>query len=138
MLLLLILGLGAYTSAENGHFLTQFNFLSMLLLASALVFISLGQLIVLLTGGIDLSVGPLTGLVVVVLSFFAAAGKSDARLLLGILAVIGAAVAVGLTNAALVRIVRLAPVLATLATYIVIQGVSLLLRETRAASTGPA
>ena len=46
----------------------------MLLLASALVFISLGQLTVLLTGGIDLSVGPLTGLVVVVLSFFAAAG----------------------------------------------------------------
>ena len=46
----------------------------MLLLASALVFVSLGQLIVVLTGGIDLSVGPLTGLVVVVLSFFAGGG----------------------------------------------------------------
>ena len=50
--------------------------------------------------------------------------------MLGILAVIGTALAVGLTNAALVRIVRLAPVLATLATYIVLQGISLLLRET--------
>ena len=36
--------------------------------------ISLGQLIVLLTGAIDLSVGPLTGLVVVVFSFFAQPG----------------------------------------------------------------
>ena len=42
---------------------------------------------------------------------------------------IGVALAVGLTNAMLVRVFRLAPVLATLATYIVIQGVSLLLRS---------
>ena len=80
---LLILALGAFTSAENGHFLTQFNFLGMLLLASALVFISLGQQTVLLPGGIDLSVGPLRGLVVVVLSFFVDRGpgavRADAR-----------------------------------------------------------
>ena len=130
VLLLLIGGLTLWTSQSNGFFLTQFNFVSMLLLASALGFIALGQLIVMLTGGIDLSVGPLTGLVVVVLSFFAGAGQSDARLLLGLLAVIGTALAVGLTNVALVKIVRLAPVLATLATYIVLQGISLLLRET--------
>ena len=126
----LIAGLTLYTSASNDRFLTEFNFVSMLLLASALAFIALGQLIVMLTGGIDLSVGPLTGLVVVVMSFFAGAGQSEVRLWVGVLAVIGVAVAVGLTNAALVRVVRLAPVLATLATYIVLQGVSLLLRET--------
>jgi ribose transport system ATP-binding protein len=130
VLAVLIAGLTLYTSASNDRFLSEFNFVSMLLLASALGFIALGQLIVLLTGGIDLSVGPLTGLVVVVMSFFAGAGQSEARLWLGVLAVIGTAVAVGLTNAALVRVVRLAPVLATLATYIVLQGISLLLRET--------
>ena len=130
VLAVLIAGLTLSTSASNDRFLTQFNFVSMLLLASALGFIALGQLIVMLTGGIDLSVGPLTGLVVVVMSFFAGAGQSEARLWVGVLAVIGTAVAVGLVNAALVRIVRLAPVLATLATYIVLQGVSLLLRET--------
>jgi ribose transport system ATP-binding protein len=130
VLLVLIAGLTLWTSESNGFFLTKFNFVSMLLLASALGFIALGQLIVMLTGGIDLSVGPLTGLVVVVLSFFAGAGQSDARFWLGVLAVIGTALAVGLTNVALVKIVRLAPVLATLATYIVLQGISLLLRET--------
>jgi ribose transport system ATP-binding protein len=99
------------------------------LLASALALVALGQLIVLLTGAIDLSVGPLTGLVVVVFSFFAGQGQSSGRLVLGLLAVLGVAVAVGLTNAMLVRVFRLAPVLATLSTYIVIQGISLLLRS---------
>ena len=58
VLLLLIGGLTLYTSGSNDRFLTEFNFVSMLLLASALGFIALGQLIVMLTGGIDLSVGP--------------------------------------------------------------------------------
>jgi len=61
------------------------------------------------------------------LQLFLAAGQ---RVRLGILAVLGTALAVGLTNALLVRVVRLAPVIATLATYIVLQGISLLLRET--------
>jgi ribose transport system ATP-binding protein len=129
VLALLVLGLGGYTTARNGLFFSQFNFQTMLLLTSALALASLGQLIVLMTGAIDLSVGPLTGLVVVVFSFFAGQGQSHGRLILGLLVVLGVAVAVGLTNAILVRVFRLASVLATLATYIVIQGVSLLLRS---------
>ena len=129
VLVLLILALGGYTTGHNSRFLSQFNFQSMLLLTSALVLIALGQLIVLLTGAIDLSVGPLTGLVVVVMSFFAGDGQSGGRLALGVLAVIGVALLVGLVNATLVLVFRLASVLATLATYIVIQGVSLLLRS---------
>jgi ribose transport system ATP-binding protein len=128
VLALLIVALGAYTSSANDFFLSPLNLVGMLLLATALAFISLGQLIVVLTGAIDLSVGPLTGLVVVVLSFFAARGQSGGRLAVGAMAVLGVAVLVGLTNATLVRVLRLAPVLATLATYIVIQGASLLLR----------
>ncbi|HEY1509278.1 MAG TPA: ATP-binding cassette domain-containing protein [Solirubrobacteraceae bacterium] len=124
----LILGLGIYTSASNGRFLTALNFQGMLLLASALALISFGQLIVLLTGGIDLSVGPLSGLTVVVFSFFAADGQGAGRLLLGLLAVIGVAMAVGLANGVQVRVFRIAAVLATLATYIVLQGISLALR----------
>jgi ribose transport system ATP-binding protein len=129
VLLVLILGLTGYTRSSNAFFLSDFNITGMLLLTSALAFISLGQLIVVLTGGIDLSVGPLTGLVVVVLSFFVGAGDSGLTLVLGLLAVVGTAVAVGLTNGVLIRVFRLAPVLATLATYIVLQGFSFLLRS---------
>ncbi len=128
VLAVLIATLGIYTTARNSHFFSAFNFQSMLLLTSALALIALGQLVVLLTGAIDLSVGPLTGLVVVVFSFFAGQGQGTGMLVLGVLAVIGVALAVGLVNAALVRLFRLAAVLATLATYIAIQGVSLLLR----------
>jgi ribose transport system permease protein/ribose transport system ATP-binding protein len=129
VLAVLIVALGLYTGLVHGRFFSQFNFVSMLLLTSALAFVALGQLIVLLTGAIDLSVGPLTGLVVVVFSFFSTQGQSHGMLVLGILAVIGVALAVGLTNVLLVRVFRLASVLATLATYIAIQGVSLLLRS---------
>jgi len=128
VLAVLVLALGVFTTAENSRFFSQFNVLSMLLLASALVFIAYGQLTVLMTAGIDLSVGPLAGLVVVVLSFFVTAGKGPGDLVLGILAVIGTAVAVGLTNGVLICGLRLTPVLATLATYIVLQGISQLLR----------
>src|SRR2546425_252371 len=128
VLALLVLAVGAYTFSANSLFLTRFNFVAMLLFASALAFVSFGQLIVLLTGGIDLSVGPLTGLVVVVFSFFAAQGQSDGRLALGVAAIIAVALGVGLTNGLLVRAFRLAPVLATLAIFFVLQGVSMLLR----------
>ncbi|MDX6512281.1 MAG: ribose transport system permease protein rbsA [Gaiellaceae bacterium] len=133
----LVAGLGAYTASRNDFFLTKFNLIGMLLLASALALIALGQLIVLLTGGIDLSVGPLTALVVVVLSFFSTQSDSHGRLVLGILAVVGVALVVGLTNGILVRVFKLAPVLATLATYIVIQGVALLLRPQPAGYVRP-
>lgn len=137
VLVALILALGAYTTADNSLFLTRFNLTSMLLLASALGFVALGQLIAMLTGGIDLSVGPLTGLVLVVMSFFATASDSGGRLVLAFLAVIATAAAVGLTNVTLIRVFRLAPVLATLATYIVIQGISLLLRPQPAGFVRP-
>jgi ribose transport system ATP-binding protein len=134
VLLALILALGAYTAATNDRFMTDYNFSGpaggLLLLASALIFVSLGQLVTLLTAGIDLSVGPLMGLTVVVLSFFAGSGQSGGTLALGILAIIGCALAVGLTNVTLIRVFRLAPVLATLSTFIVIEGVMLLARPT--------
>ena len=70
ILLALIVLLGVYTASISEFFLTARSINGALFLVSALAFVSMGQLIVLLTGGIDLSVGPLTGLTVVILSFF--------------------------------------------------------------------
>jgi ribose transport system ATP-binding protein len=128
VLALLVVLFAAYTNAKNGAFLNERSVSGMLLLTSALAFIAFGQLCVLLTGGVDLSVGPAAGLTVVVLSFFVDTGSGAGDLVVGILAVTVIAIAVGLVNGLLVRWAGLAPVLATLATYIVLQGVSLLLR----------
>jgi ribose transport system ATP-binding protein len=128
VLLVAILALGAFASIISPYYLTGRNFSNMLTLLTAATFISLGQLVVLLAGGIDLSVGPLTGLVVVVASFFVNEGVSVGSIIIGFLLSLLVAVGVGCTNWFLTRQARITPVIATLTTYMGLQGVSLLLR----------
>jgi ribose transport system ATP-binding protein len=130
----LILGLAMvllaiYTWNTNGRFLATFNLTSMMTLLAALAFIAFGQLIVIMTAGIDLSVGPLAGLLVVISSFFVLEHKSTATIVLGFVLMLAVAIAVGLINASFVQFARFTPVAATLATYIALQGISLLLRH---------
>jgi ribose transport system ATP-binding protein len=128
----LILALGVYTYSVNPFFLSSRSLGGSLYLMSALCFVSIGQLIVLLTGGIDLSVGPLTGLTVVILSFFWTDGQGSAEFILGLGVAAAAALTVGFTNGFLVRQIGLTPVIATLSAFIGLQGVALLLRSTPA------
>ena len=130
ILALAILLLGIYTASQSSFYLTSRNFSALFFLLTALVFVGLGQLIVMMAGGIDLSVGPLAGLLVVVASFFVTAGTGVGGLLVGLLAMIAVAIAVGTANGAFVRWVRMPPIIATLVMFIVLQGVALLLRET--------
>ena len=65
------------------NYLSAFNISNILLLATALGFIALGQTVALLMGGIDLSVGPLAGFLVVVASFFINDGQSPQTIALG-------------------------------------------------------
>jgi ribose transport system ATP-binding protein len=121
--------LALYTWNDNGRFLGTFNLTSMMTLLAALAFISFGQLIVIMTAGIDLSVGPLAGLLVVVASFFVTEHKSTGTIVIGFVLMLAVAVAVGLINGSFIRFGRFTPVAATLATYIALQGISLLLRH---------
>ncbi|MGW4487808.1 ATP-binding cassette domain-containing protein [Amycolatopsis sp. NPDC004368] len=128
VLALVILALGGYTFAHNVRFLAPFNITSLLTLLTALAFISLGQTIVIMTGGIDLSVGPLAGLLVVIASFFVTDGKSPVLVVLAFVIMLVVAVASGLLNGVLIRFGGFTAVAATLTLYIGLQGVSLLLR----------
>ena len=60
-----MVALGAYVLSHNSRYLSDFNITSVELACAALGFISLGQTFALLLGGIDLSVGPLAGFLVV-------------------------------------------------------------------------
>ena len=128
VLALVILALGAYTFAHNARFLAPFNVTSLLTLLTALAFISLGQTIAIMTGGIDLSVGPLAGLLVVIASFFVTDGASPVVIALAFVIMLAVAVASGLLNGVLVRFGGFTAVAATLTLYIGLQGISLLLR----------
>ena len=100
-----------------------------MLLVAALGFIALGQTVALLTGGIDLSVGPLAGLLVVVGSFFINDGKSAVVMLLGFVLMFLTAATTGALNGSLIRFGKFTAVAATLTTYIGLQGISFLLRD---------
>ncbi len=121
--------LGLYVFGQNENYLSSFNISNILLLATALGFIALGQTVALLMGGIDLSVGPLAGFLVVVASFFINDGQSPQTIALGFALMFLAAVAVGTINGCLIRFANFTPIAATLAMYIGLQGLSFVLRD---------
>ncbi len=121
--------LGLYVFSQNANFLSSFNIYNILLLATALGFIALGQTVALLMGGIDLSVGPLAGFLVVVASFFVNDDKSAAMIMAGFVLMFAGALMVGAINGILIRFANFTPIAATLAMYIGLQGMSFLLRD---------
>jgi ribose transport system ATP-binding protein len=121
--------LGLYVFSQNSNYLSSFNIYNILLLATALGFIALGQTIPLLMAGIDLSVGPLAGFLVVVASFFVNDGKSSTMIAVGFLLMFAGAFIVGAINGVLIRFANFTPIAATLAMYIGLQGMSFLLRD---------
>ncbi len=98
VLAVLIIALGAYATGHNIRFVSAFNIEKMLLLTAALSFVGFGQMCVILTGGIDVSVGPLVGLAVVIASFFFIDGSTAGLMIVGLLAMFAAGAAVGLAN----------------------------------------
>jgi ribose transport system ATP-binding protein len=124
-----MIALGAYVWSQNDRYFSDFNITSVMFACAALGFISLGQTFALLLGGIDLSVGPLAGFLVVVASFFILDGKSAGMWVLGFAAMLGCALAVGLLNGSLIRFARFTPVAATLVTSIALGGLAFTLRD---------
>jgi ribose transport system ATP-binding protein len=119
--------LGIYTTTQDSAFLGSFNVSNLLLLSTALILVSMGQLIVLLTAGVDLSVGPMMGLGLVVITSFATDSAGTGGFILGLVVLLAAGLVVGLVNGGLVRLAKIPPVIATLATFIAIQGVALII-----------
>ncbi len=121
--------LGLYVFSQNSNFLSFFNIYNILLLATALGFIALGQTVALLMAGVDLSVGPLAGFLVVVASFFINDDKSVGMMILGFALMFVSAFVVGSINGVLIRFANFTPIAATLAMYIGLQGMSFILRD---------
>ena len=121
--------LALYVFGQNENYLSSFNVSNILILATALGFIALGQTIALLMGGIDLSVGPLAGFLVVIGSFFVNDGQAATTMALGFALMFCAALVVGLINGCLIRFANFTPIAATLAMFIGLQGMSFVLRD---------
>ena len=125
VLTLIILG---GTQALNGYFLSAFSIKSILTFFSILGFLSSAQLATVLVGAIDLSIGPLAGLCVVLASFLAPDGVPPGPLAAGLILILMFTVGFGLLQGLLITSLRLPAIVVTIATFIGLQGVSLLLR----------
>jgi ribose transport system ATP-binding protein len=128
MLAAAICALGIYTAQLNPHYLSTRNLSGMLAMVATLALVAYGQQTIMLVGGIDLSVGPLMGLLVVVQSYFNHAGATPGLQSAGWLIVLAVALAVGLLNWALIDPLQLHPMAATLATSMAIQAAALMMR----------
>jgi ribose transport system ATP-binding protein len=118
------------TQALNGYFLSPFSIRSILSFFSILAFLSSAQLATVLVGSIDLSIGPLAGLCVVLASFLAPDGVEPGPLAAGLICIVLFTTGFGLLQGLLITSLRLPAIVVTIATFIGLQGVSLLLRPT--------
>jgi len=125
----LILALGAFATVRQDAFLTSFNLNNLLLLAMPLALVSLGQTCALLVGGFDVSVAALMTFCVVVASYTMAFDKSGWALVPGGLVLIAVGLGTGVFNAVIIRVLKLPSIIATLGTFSILEGASLLLRD---------
>ena len=116
------------TGAINEFFLNAFNIETMLTFLAILAFISIGQLLTILVGRIDLSVGALAGFVVVLASFLTPDGAGVAATVWGAALILVIAAGFGLLQGWMITWLNIPAIVVTLATFIGLQGLSLVLR----------
>ncbi|MEZ5668355.1 MAG: ATP-binding cassette domain-containing protein [Alphaproteobacteria bacterium] len=134
---LLVLLVGAFATSQADTFLTTLNARHLLLATVPLALVAMAQLNALLVGGFDMSVGSLMSVTVVSASFLIAAEASAFAVVAGTLACLAIGVAVGVVNGGMIRRLRINPVITTIATLSVLQGIALYLRPTPAGFVSP-
>jgi ribose transport system permease protein len=127
--LLALLALIVFGWLRYENFLGSFNVLSVLRYNSMFALVALGMCFVIITGGIDLSVGSVAALGSVV-----AALLSPYGVLPGLIGGLAAGLAVGLINAFVIIRLNILPFIATLATMLAASGCALLLAGNQSVS----
>jgi ribose transport system permease protein len=111
----------------SGDFLTVTNLLNVGVQAAVTAILAFGQTYVIISGGIDLSVGGVAALSAVVLAWTATSHGTPWPLATGLALVVG--VACGLANGALITYGKLPPFIATLAMQGVARGLGLVFSQ---------
>lgn len=126
--------LGIATAIVAPAFLSPLSMSQLLAASATLILVGLAQLLVVMTGGIDLSIGSVVALSGVVISFF---GSSGGMFALGVVLAVLAGAFVGLINGLLVTRLSIPPVIATLVTSIAVVGLAQVLRPFPGGSSTP-
>ncbi len=127
---LLVVALLSYTNGRFEGFINRTNILNILILAIPLALAAIAQTHAILVGYLDLSVGAMISFGVVAASFLMGADATNSEIAIATLAILGGGVGLGLSNAGLIRGVKIPSLIATLATLSILDGISLTLRPT--------
>jgi ribose transport system ATP-binding protein len=127
---LILVLLGAYTQSQESSFLTPAGIYNVLLLALPLAAVAAAEFVVMFIGGIDISVAGTMGVTVCLLSFWVQSGSTVVALFLSLLIGICVGILIGIGNSTLIERLQISPVIATIATLGILQGVGLTLRPT--------
>ncbi len=117
----------------ESRFFGAFNLFNVLRTASFLAIVAAGQMLVIIVGGLDLSVGAVIALAstvtakVMAVLFVAMPDAPGLSIACGVLAGIGCGFGVGLVNGLLVAFLRISPFMVTLGTLSIASGIALLL-----------
>lgn len=129
VLALIAIVLGIYVASQDEFFLTARNLTPLLALLAPLALVALAQTTAMLGGGLDLSVGPLSGFLLVIASFYVVDDVPGGWLLIGFALIVVLALAVGAANGVTVQWLKINAVIATLVMFMLLRGISLTLRE---------
>lgn len=123
----LVAVIAALTASQSPYFLGANNLGDLALQITPLALAALGQLAVILLGGVDLTVGPVISLVTAIGSYLLTQ-DGPVGIAAGLAACLGAGLAVGLLNALLILRLRIPDLIATLSTFSVVTGLALTVR----------
>jgi ABC-type Mn2+/Zn2+ transport system ATPase subunit len=127
VLLLLITLVAVYAGTQSPVFWTKTNLAILLILTLPLAFVAMGQQFAMMAGLFDISIGSTMSLTVVLMSMtLPDLGASSIAVTLAVLVL--TVLAVGGFNSLLVVTLHVTPVVATVATLSIVQGVAILLR----------
>ncbi len=117
------------SSIMSDVFFTWMNIFNLLRQLTPLMIVSLGMLLVILTGGIDLSVGSIAGVSAMIMSVSIESWQwnSLGGLLMGLLVTLAIGFAIGSINGLLVSVLNMAPFVATLAVMTMGRGLAYLI-----------
>ncbi len=85
-------------ASNSDRFLTDFNIANVLIQTTPLLLVALGQMFVVGSGGLDLSIGSVVSLVTVIVASLASGMGLLPALLIGVAAALGAAISMGLSE----------------------------------------
>lgn len=118
----LLVAICVYTACSSDQFLRVRNIENLFHRTSLFGILSIGAAFVIITGGIDLSIGSLVCLVGVVLPFLLT--QHDWPVALAVVAVMGMATAIGLIHGLLITRMRLQPFVVTLCGLLLYRGIA--------------